>query len=46
MSVSERFHWIRWECGAAAGEGEVLMVRHEFRGAAQRAGEDLVLMGE
>lgn len=45
MSFSERFHWIRWECRAAAGEGEVLVVCHKFWGAAQRAGEDLVLTG-
>lgn len=46
LSLSERFHWFWWERGAAAGEGEVLVVRHKFRGAAQGAGEDLMIVTE
>lgn len=40
-TISERVHWFWWQCGAAASQREVFLVRDELRGADKRAGEDL-----
>lgn len=38
---SERFYWIRWECGQTAGEGKIIVVCDEFPGTYKRTGENL-----
>lgn len=39
--LSERLHWIWWECHPAAGQREMFVVCHKFWRAAKGTGEDL-----